>query len=74
MGVATKRWSIERYKEERKREIRAYEFKMFFSEFIVHRVFVKMFKNLISCHVNNLNMIQFSKKLSFLIIKRTWPR
>ena len=48
--------------------------KMFFPEFIVRLIFVKMFKNLILCRVNCLSTIQFSKKFSFLLIKRTWPR
>ena len=46
---------VERCAKEKEREKRKNknEFKMFFLEFIVHRIFVKKFKNSIMCRVIN---------------------
>ena len=48
------------------------KFKIIIFEFIVRHEIVKSFRNLILCRVNNLNVIRFNKKFSFLIFKRTW--
>ena len=59
-------------KKETDKKIFHMSFKIFFFKFIARQVLVKMFKNLILCHVNNLSTIHFNKKISFLIFKITW--
>ena len=55
--------------EERKGKCKM-KFKIIIFEFIAHREIIKGSRNLILCHVNNLSMIQFNKKNSFLKFKR----
>ena len=45
------------------------KYKNLIFEYIACRVIIKRFKNLISCCANNLRMIRFNKKFSFLIFK-----